>query len=178
MSSQPSSKRVALSGLFSRMFQGSSTATTGKISEPSSVNWANSGMAYRGEYSMQNTLEHPSDVVECTLSEVMETSAPLTSSLSLEQVSLFIERLLERKISVPPTFLQALENQASLLSNTPQSGGNTQRAQRQKDSEATAKHTHSTVEEAQTFYVRRMLPSEAERLQGFPTNWTLVDTEQ
>jgi hypothetical protein len=44
-----------------------------------------------------------------------------------------------------------------------------------KDIEMMEKPTLSIQEEAQTLYVRRMMASECEQLQGFPKNWTLID---
>ena len=48
-------------------------------------------------------------------------------------------------------------------------------AHKQKGTEMMEKPTPATHEEAPMLYVRRMLPLEYERLQGFPDNWTLPD---
>ena len=57
-----------LGGLFSKMFPDYSTVTVETISKYSYPRWMNSGMVWRGEYSMQNTLEHPKEDVASSLS--------------------------------------------------------------------------------------------------------------
>ncbi|OEC84739.1 hypothetical protein A9Z07_13720 [Acinetobacter sp. YK3] len=74
--------------------------------------------------------------------------------------------------------LTAYQKQISTLSNMQESEENQVQDLKQKDTETTVKLTPLTQEEALTLYVRRMLPSEYESLQGFPKNWTLVDSEQ
>ena len=178
MSLRGLSKRSGLGGSFWRMFRDFSIATMGVISPRSSLNWINSGTAYRGGFLMLNTLEHPKDVVESTLSQVVEASAPLTFSLSQEQLSQLRDRVLGQRISPPPDFLLALDRQISMSSNTPQSAERHQQGRRQRDTEMTGRRTPSTAEEARTLFVRRLTPSECESLQGFPKGWTAVDTEQ
>jgi hypothetical protein len=171
-------KVAALRGLFLKMFPGCSTATMGKISEQSLAHWSNSGMAYRGEFWTLNTLEHPSVVVASTLSQVIEASAPAKYFLKPEQARQLIDRVSEKTTSAPSDFLRALEHQASSLYSMPQSGESRAPARKPRDSEMTEKPTLSTAEGAQTLFARRMLPSECERLQGFPKNWTAIDIEQ
>ena len=178
MSMQNSSKKANPSGSFWKMSQDSSTVIKGKISEQSLVRWENSGIASRGEFLMLNTLEHPKDADVSTLSEVLEMKAPLKYFLNQNQIKLFIDRLSERKIQAPKMFLKAMMAQASLRSNTLQLGESTAQDQGQKVSGTTGKLTRLTAAEARTLFVRRLMPSECERLQGFPENWTLRDTEQ
>ena len=52
-----------------------------------------------------------------------------------------------------------------------------QQAPKHKATETMEKPTHSTAEDVLTLYVRRMMPLECERLQGFPENWTEIDIE-
>jgi hypothetical protein len=159
------------------MFPDYSTATTAKISERSLSGWMNSGMAFRGEFLTQNTLEHPNDVVGSTLSRVVARSAPAKYFLSPEQIHQWLARALARGISLPGDLSQVLEHQASSLSSTQLSGGRHKRARKQRDSETTGKPTHSIPEEVPMLFARRMLPSEYEKLQGFPENWTATDFE-
>jgi len=173
-----SSKRESLTGLSSKMFLDSSIRTTEKISEPSSKRWMNSGMAYRGEFLMQNTLEHPKDDVECTLSEVLETCAPLESFLSPEQLKSLINRAVERGQEIPKNMLEAYLEQISILSSMQELDEKPVQDLKPKALGTMEKLTPSTPEEALMLYVRRMLPSEYETLQGFPKNWTLVDLER
>jgi hypothetical protein len=160
------------------MFPDCSTATTGKISEPLLKPWGNSGMAYRGEYLTLNTLEHPKDVVASTLSQVIEASAPEKYFLSPEQVQKFLDRVSAKAISAPDDLRKALESQASTQSSTPQSGASRKPAPKLRATETTGRPTHLIAEEVQTLYARRMMPSECEKLQGFPPGWTATATEQ
>ena len=48
---------------------------------------------------------------------------------------------------------------------------------KEKVTETMEKLILSTPEEARMLYVRRMLPSEYETLQGFPKGWTDIDSE-
>lgn len=79
---------------------------------------------------------------------------------------------------LPEPLIQAYQKQISILSNMQVSDEKQLLAPKQKDIGTTGKPIPSTQEEAQMLYVRRMLPSEYERLQGFPENWTLIDSEQ
>lgn len=178
MKSRASQRKEDLAGLSSKMYPGSLIAITEKISEVSLQRWMNSGMAYRGEFSMQNILEHPSGVVESTLSQVVEASAPREYYLTKEQITSWLARASEKKISLPKALRQALEAQSSTLSSTQRLVEKRPPDRKRKVSEMTAKPTPSTREEAATLYARRLLPSECETLQGFPKNWTAIDIER
>ena len=137
----------------------------------------NSGMAFRGEYWMQNTLEHPNAVAESTLSEVLEASAPPRYFLNQEQLQSLLERASARKTSLPQQYKTALTAQISMLSNMPQLAESIQQDRKPKATEMMEKATPSTPEEVPTLFVRRLTPSECERLQGFPPGWTEIETE-
>ncbi len=126
---------------------------------------------------MQNTLEHPSEEEECTLSEVLETCAPLESFLSKEQLDSLISRAEEREQILPEPLMQAYQKQISILSSMQVLDEKLPLVHKQRDIEMMEKPIPSIQEEVQMLYVRRMLPSEYERLQGFPENWTLIDSE-
>lgn len=164
-----------LAGYFSKMFPGSSTPIMEKISKLSSPNWMSSGMAFRGECLTLNTLEHPKDVDASILSEVLEPSAPLRYFLDAEQLKSLLNRAEARSTPMPLALKKSIESQISTLSNMPELAESLQLARKQKDIETTGKPIHATLEEAPMLYVRRMLPLEYERLQGFPDDWTLVD---
>ena len=174
---QNSSKRGVLRGSFLKMFPGYSTATVEKISERSSGAWMNSGMAFRGECWMLNTLEHHSDVVVSILSQVVTPSAPLKYFLSPAQLQKWLERAKTKKLLLPQDLSKALKHQVSIQFSTPRSADNQAQGHKAKGSETTVKHSRSTHEEVQTSFVRRLLPSEYEKLQGFPENWTATDIE-
>ena len=78
---------------------------------------------------------------------------------------------------MPEQLKTTIELQITTLSNTPELDASLQRAPKQKDIEMMEKHILATPEEAPMLYVRRMLPSEYERLQGFPRDWTQTDGE-
>jgi hypothetical protein len=159
------------------MFPGSSTATVVKISERSSSAWMNSGMAFRGECLTQNILEHPNDVVVSTLSQVVGRYAPLKYFLNPVQITKWLARASAKGISVPDAMQQALEIQASTPFSTPPSEEAQKQVRKRRATATTAKPTRSTRGEVPTLFVRRMLPSEYEKLQGFPENWTATDFE-
>ena len=151
------------------------TVTKGQISEFSSKSWMNSGMVFRGEYWTQNILEHPKDVEECLLSEVLETSSPLECFLNPVELISLINRAWARGKDLDPLLEKSLVLQLHSLSNTQESIANLAPDLKQKVIEMMAKHTRSTAGEVQMLFVRRMMVSEYEVLQGFPKNWTLID---
>jgi hypothetical protein len=146
-------------------------------SKRSSQPWMNSGMAFHGECWTLNILEHPKDVEESTLSQVVARSAPLKYFLNLDHIQKWLDRASVKKTLIPDQLLQALESQASFLSNTRVSGAGRIPVLKQKGSGTTEKPTRSIQEAVPMLFVRRMLPSEYERLQGFPENWTATDFE-
>lgn len=79
---------------------------------------------------------------------------------------------------LPEPLIQAYQKQISILSSMQVLDGKQPQDLKQKDTGTMEKPTLLTQEEVQMLYVRRMLPSEYERLQGFPENWTLIDSEQ
>lgn len=76
---------------------------------------------------------------------------------------------------MPSDLRKTLESQITTLSNMPELDASLQRAPKQRDIEMMEKRILATPEEAPMLYVRRMLPSEYERLQGFPRDWTQTD---
>lgn len=178
MNSRGSSKKESLNGSSLKTSRGCSTATTGKISKESSKSWTNSGTVFRGEFSTQNISEHPSVVVESTLSEVLETSAPLKYFLTPQQLQSLLNRAAARRTSLPENLERCMELQISTLSNMRESTGSPRPVPKQKATATTAKHTRSTLGGPRTLYVRRLLPSECEKLQGFPPAWTEIDIER
>lgn len=175
---QNSSKKSALVGFLSKMFPDFLTAHKVETLASSSQRWMNSGIVWRGEYWMQNSLEHRSDVAERTLSEVLEPQAPLKYFLSVEQIQSLIARATDRGTSLPPAMMKAYQDQISFLSSTQELAEEQAQGHKEKVTEMMEKLILSTPEEARTLYVRRMLPSEYEQLQGFPVNWTEIDSEQ
>ena len=175
---QNSSKKSALAGFLSKMFPDFLTARKVETLESSSQRWMNSGMVWHGEYWMQNSLEHRKDVEERTLSQVLEPSAPLKYFLNVEQIRSLIARATERETSLPPAMMKAYLNQMCFLSSMQALAEEQARGRKEKVTEMMERLILSTPEEARMLYVRRMLPSECEVLQGFPKDWTALDGEQ
>lgn len=163
-------------GSSSKTSRASLIATKEKISNFSSSGWMNSGTAFHGEYSMQNILEHPKDAEESSLSEVLEASAPLKYFLKKDHLKSLLVRALARSTPMPKELKSAIKNQISTLSSTQLLEENQKPARKQKATATTAKRTRSTAEVVPMLYVRRLMPSECETLQGFPKGWTEIDT--
>ena len=175
---QSSSKKSALAGFLLKMFPDFLTAPKVKILKSSSPRWMNSGMVYHGEYWTQNSLEHRNVVEELTLSEVVEPSAPLRYFLNEEQIQSLLDRAEERGTSLPPALEKAYRAQISFLSNMRVLAEEQVQDHKEKVTEMMERLILSTPEEARMLYVRRMLPSEYEKLQGFPKGWTDIDSER
>ena len=169
-----SSKKQNLDGSWSKTCQDYSIATKGKISKSSFRHWTNSGMAFRGECLTLNTLEHPKGAGASMLSEVLEPSAPAKCFLTPQQIKSLVHRAEAKGKPLPAALHKALVVQMSLLSNTHQSVESRMQDRRLKDIAMTRKPTRSTQEVAQTLFVRRLMVSECEQLQGFPKGWTAI----
>ena len=74
--------------------------------------------------------------------------------------------------------MKAYLSQISFLSNMQVLAEEQAQGHKEKVTETMERLILSTPEAAQMLYVRRMLPSECECLQGFPAGWTEIDTEQ
>ena len=168
-------KKKSLVGYLWRMFRGFLIVEKETTSEDSSIQWMNSGMVYHGECWTQNTLEHPKDAEESILSQVIEASAPLKYFLNKAQLQSLIKRADSGNIPMPQELREKIELQITTLSNMPELDACLQRAHKQKDIETMEKRILATQEEVPMLYVRRMTPSEYEKLQGFPVGWTLKD---
>ena len=118
----------------------SSVPTKGLTSEGFSMKWRNSGMAYRGELWTLDTSESPSDAVECSLSQVLNPTAPQRFSLSAKAASGILRRARRRDKELPPALVVALE---AIGTENPQGE------------------------------IRRLTPTECERLMGWPDGWTI-----
>lgn len=166
-----------LDGLFSKMSQDCSTVTTEEILQLSSISWTGAGMVFRGECLTLNSSEHPRDVEESSLSEVLDRFVPLRFFLTIDHLQSLLDRASARQKPLPVELETAIKNQISILSNMPQLEESIQQARSQKDFVMTEKLGRLIQEVAQMLSVRRMTPSEYEKLQGFPPDWTLVDSE-
>lgn len=175
---QTSSRSQNLDGYLWKMFPDYLIVKKERISVASSPLWMNSGMVFRGECWTQNFSEHPNDVEGSILSEVMETSAPLRYFLNKAQLQSLLVRDDARNIHMPPDLRKAIESQIATLSNMPELDEYLQQDPKGKAGEMTESLLRLIQEEVPTLYVRRMLPLEYERLQGFPEDWTAIDGER
>lgn len=169
---------IALPGSSSKTFRASLAVTKGQTSQPSSVRWMNSGILWRGECLMLSTLEHLSVVEECSLSQVIQTTAPQECFLGPAHLEKWLHRAELRAPNLDPLLKRAFRNQISSLSNTQQSAeSHIGPVLKERATAMTAKPTPLTRGEAPTWSVRRMMASEYEKLQGFDQNWTALDLE-
>lgn len=166
-----------LDGLFLKMSPDCLIATLEEILQLSSIPWTGAGIVFRGEYLTLNSSEHPRDVEESSLSEVLAQSVPLRFFLTTDHLQSLLDRASARKKPLPIELEKAIKNQISILSNMPQLEESIQQARSQKDFVMTEKLGRLIQEAVQMLSVRRMTPSEYEKLQGFPVDWTLVDSE-
>lgn len=166
-----------LNGLFLKMSQDCSTVTLEEILHMSSIHWTGAGMVFRGECLTLNSSEHPKDVEESSLSEVLDQSVPLRFFLTTDHLQSLLDRANARKKTLPLALERAIKNQIYILSSTLQLEESIQQARSQKDFVMMEKLGRLIQEAAQMLSVRRMTPSEYEKLQGFPVDWTLVDSE-
>ena len=166
-----------LDGLLLKMSPDCLTATLDEILQLSLIPWTEAGIVFRGECLTLNFSEHPRDVEESSLSEVLDQLVPLRFFLTTEHLQSLLDRATARKKPLPPDLERAIKNQICILFNTPLLEESIQQGRNQKDFVMTKKLGRLIQEAAQMLSVRRMTPSEYEKLQGFPVDWTLVDSE-
>lgn len=177
INSQISSQSQNLDGYLWKMFPDYLIVKKEKTSEAFSPRWMNSGMAFHGECWTQNISERPKDVDASILSEVIEAYAPLKYFLNTTQLRSLLVRDDARNIHMPKDLRRAIELQLTMLSSMPELDEYLQQDPKGKDSVMTERLLHLIQEAAPMLYVRRMLPSEYEKLQGFPVDWTAIGGE-
>lgn len=106
-------ERFARAGSFGRtcpeLFQRTEDGTSGY----SSGRWPNSGMAWHGEYLTLSTSECPSDAVESSLSDILETGdIPQRYFLSRKACAGILRRSEKRGRELPIALREALEQAA------------------------------------------------------------------
>jgi len=94
-----------------KMSQDFYQATTDAISESSSLLWPTQGIAtLNGEFWIRNSSEYPSDAVESSLSEVLQTDAPARYSLSAKAAEGVLRRSNRGGKTLPDHLQKALED--------------------------------------------------------------------
>lgn len=100
-------------GFSLRMSLGSSPLPTDETWESFSQRWPKSGTALAGEWSTLDTSEFPSDAVECSLSDVLETTVPQRYALSARAAKGILRRANARGKKLPPPLEAALHQTAT-----------------------------------------------------------------
>ena len=100
--------RSCLSGSSGRTCRERSQARTGRISDACSKPWMRAGTVWRGEYWTRSSSAWPSDASVCSLSGILETSAPARYSLSPTACSGILRRAERRGRNLPPDLEAAL----------------------------------------------------------------------
>lgn len=96
-------------GSSSRMFPDSFPLAVAAILPSFSRRWPKSGMAWRGECSTLDTSESPSAAVECSLSAILEPTAPSRFYLSSKAARGILRRALKRGKTLPMHLRDALQ---------------------------------------------------------------------
>lgn len=158
--------KYGLDGSSSRMFPDCSAQTVEEIWELSSIRWLNSGMGGPTGHLTHDTSESPSEGVESTLSDILEAPPlPQRFYLSARACAGILRRAERRGKMLPPRLEQALRAMADSDTTSitkPASQGHSKRA------------TGRVLDSRQrsTSSVRRLTPTECERLQALPDGWT------
>ena len=171
-----------LNGLFLRTCPDCFPRTKVRTSPSSSKRFANSGMAWRGEFLIASSSESPKNVVESSLSDVLDAPARQRFSLTAWQAS---KILTNAEKEIPEGLRPALLTVAGLaVTGTPVSG--TVMLQWSHQSRDVWETQYATTLQAegdmpgqgqaivQGLSARMLSPEEYEALQGFPKGWTDV----
>ena len=143
-------------------------------------------MAFRGELWTLDTSESPSDAVECSLSQVLNPTAPQRFSLSAKAASGILRRAGRRGKVLPAALQTALESLAQSAAALPSEESEETAAMTsssalspqeptdsQMESKSSYKDTSESSERMAGQSVRRLTPTECERLMGWPDGWTI-----
>ncbi len=157
----------APTGCSSRTSQACSHRVKVKTLKPSSKRFPNSGMRLRGESWTAVISESPNGAVECTLSDILEPTVPRRFYLSQKAGQGILRRAERRGRKLPTPLREALE---ALATGTVTPGTQpTSPNSPTPEGQGTGELTTSTV---QLSSIRRLTPTECERLQAFPDGWT------
>lgn len=106
-------------GLCSRMFPDFSVRTVAEtLQRSSSFSWSNAGMGFHGVCSTADFSESPRNAVECSLSDVLESHAPLRFYLSPRAARGILRRAEKRGRKLPMRLQRALEALSSEAAET------------------------------------------------------------
>ena len=191
---------IAPSGFFGRTSPVSCPSTEDGLLGPSSGGWQNSGMGSPTGFLTLSTSEFPSDGAACSLSDILETGdVPRRFYLSAKACAGILRRAAKRGKELPRALKLALEAVAGVGEPTSSPGGSfatsgglipvafESRFVRngrgapsdvvpplKAQSGQSGKGDAAPLVAGPTMQVRRITPTEAERLQGFPDGWTEI----
>lgn len=152
-------------GCSSRTSQDCSHRTKVGTSRPSSKRFPNAGMFSRGESWTAVISESPSGAVESTLSDILEPNVPPRFFLSPRAAKGILRRAAKRGRELPTALREALESVAGPSTLRQGLSGRTT----PNPPSGTGMPTLGSVGAATPMSVRRLSPTECERLQAFPT---------
>lgn len=190
-----SSGKYAPRGYSSRMFPDFTLLGKDWISGLFSVGWATSGMVYRGEVWMLNISDSPNDASVCLLSDVLESHVHPKYFLSARAAEGILRRCKKRDVILPKRLRDALTTTADSKrpssehsqaqapngdSVAPKTQGTdillSKRTPETNSASDSPRPASKTMEENRSLgfagLPRRLTPTECERLQGFPDDWT------
>lgn len=151
--------------------------------EAQSKKWLNTGVVFGNSCWNANANEYPSEPINTTLSNIILDNAPLNSFLNKEKLQALLERWKIKEVQLPSDLKLAIEKQIEFLNKNPyinnklndmdesESQALQQEVAAETDNE---KKSISSDDYHLMLGIRRMLPIEYERLQGFPDNWTKI----
>lgn len=168
----------------------SSLRTKVKISPSSSARYPNAGMVWGGECWTASISESPKRAAASTLSDILEAHAPQRFCLSAMAAASILRRAgavgfrgKVRRDDLPPrlrrALLEIMAEGGPSSSRARPSGASPNRGRSMEKSGRTVSATPSTPRSgtrSQSMVVRKLTPTECERLQGFPDGWTIPDT--
>lgn len=151
-----------------------------------SVRWLTAGTASRGGYSTLSFSDSPNDARGCFLLDILQETrvVPPRFYLSRKACAGILRRAQKRAKKLPERLaasLAAASEQLISIRTEPSSSSTDARRlpslspyQRWRASAGLPKDAPSGSSTASSMRVRRLTPTECERLQGFPDHWTCV----
>ncbi len=168
-----------------RMFPDSFQLTKEGTLRLSCKRFPKAGMGIRGEFWTVNTLESPNDAKECSLSDILETSVHPKYYLSKKAVAGMIRRSKKwgrggyvflqeeakgktRRLKL--LSLKELEDRIVLKLETKERSNTTLSLQQSGQHQEEMYPLYG-----KTLILRKLTPTEKEKLQGLPKDWTLAE---
>lgn len=163
-------ERLGLSGSFLRTSLVCCRAIEAATWESFSPRWSNAGTASRGGFSTVSFSESPNAAAECSLSDILQATSdvPQRFYLSPKACAGILRRCVRRGVTLPSALRHALTRVAT---RQPTSSSWLERSRSLTAGGASMRKRQETTT---SLSVRRLTPTECERLQGFPDHWTCV----